>query len=1024
MTYAFATKVTNALGQEAYTQYDYFLGSPVNSEDANGIVGSVAYNDTLDRPTQGIQARYKVGVGIPAERRQTTFNYDDTNRVITTTSDRDTFNDNILTGKAYYDGLGRTWRGATYEGSTWSITDTRFGALGRVSQVSNPYRAADPDSASPPSGPWAEWTKTDYDELGRVSSVITPDGAHVDTAYTGNQVTVTDQAVKTRRSETDVLGRLIKITEDPGGLNYETYYSYDALDNLRQVTQGSQTRNFVYDSLSRLTSATNPESGTMTYAYDTNSNLIDKIDARGVRTTMTYDAINRVISKIYSGTTSEGTVAANVTPPVNYFYDEYSALPSGAPSWPGTPSKGRLIGVTYGPGSEGTYYKYDAAGRIVTNHQRMGTSNYATTYSYNRAGAVTREERGILARRRILMSYDVAGRIAAMDTGSYPFLAYVPLVRGINYTPFGGLQSETYGNGLIHSMAYNSRHQPAEIRLGRPDDLESVFRLGYIYGTASNVNGQDPEITLAHNNGNVARIKYLISGTIQYTQTFQYDSLNRLSYAVEHNNGAYNDAARAWYQTFDYDRYGNRGINVENTSDNVDAENRALQLADFSGANNRITHTDFFYDAAGNLIAEPGKNYTYDAENRIVTATVAGGATSQYVYDGNGCRVKKIIGGVATRFEYGAGGELITERNDSDGNVIKDYFYKGGGVLATSKIGNSGEYQYATADHLGSPRAWTGADGNLIMGGRHDYAPFGEELSVGIGIRSASNGYSVDSVRQKFTGKERDETGLDYFHARYYSNIQGRFTSVDPENAGAIEDDPQSWNGYAYARSNPVLYSDPDGTNYRICSPDGKECYDHSDENFNDARRAGRKDGYTFTGDGKYFEKGEIRDKDGNVIATYQQTSLDDQAHNLAFHLQLEFNSSDLYKRVAANLVSSAILAHVFRPRTIRPKLSTIDAHSRAAAAADRGGFTKAGRSLTKHGAGARPGNSKFPAAKGSPSQINKMAQDIVDDVLTNPGTTITNSYRPRFGNTIEYTAPDGRGLVFKASGEFLFFKE
>ena len=67
-SYAFPTKVTNALGHTAYTQYDYYLGRPVNSEDANGIVSSVAYNDALDRPTQGIQARYKVGSGVPAER--------------------------------------------------------------------------------------------------------------------------------------------------------------------------------------------------------------------------------------------------------------------------------------------------------------------------------------------------------------------------------------------------------------------------------------------------------------------------------------------------------------------------------------------------------------------------------------------------------------------------------------------------------------------------------------------------------------------------------------------------------------------------------------------------------------------------------------------------------------------------------------------------------------------------------------------------------------------------------------------
>src|SRR5262249_49981996 len=284
----------------------------------------------------------------------------------------------------------------------------------------------------------------------------------------------------------------------------------------------------------------------------------------------------------------------------------------------------------------------------------------------------------------------------------------------------------------------------------RPDNLESVFTIYSMYGTANTVNDQDAEINLAQNNGNIARIRYSVSGTIQYTQTFLYDPLNRLSYAVEHNNGAYNDTARAWYQSFDYDRYGNRGINVANTSANANAANNALQLADFSEANNRITRDGVRYDAAGNLIAEPGKSYTYDAKNRMVTATVAGGATSQYVYDGNGRRGKKIVGGVATRFEDGAGGELIAERNDSNSKVIKDYFYKGGELIATTKPGASGEYQYATADHLGTPRAWTDNSGALIAGGRHDYLPFGEELSAGIGIRSASLGYGDDSVRQKF----------------------------------------------------------------------------------------------------------------------------------------------------------------------------------------------------------------------------------------------------------------------------------
>jgi RHS repeat-associated protein len=70
----------------------------------------------------------------------------------------------------------------------------------------------------------------------------------------------------------------------------------------------------------------------------------------------------------------------------------------------------------------------------------------------------------------------------------------------------------------------------------------------------------------------------------------------------------------------------------------------------------------------------------------------------------------------------------------------------------------------------------------------------------------------VDTFRQKFTGQERDnESYLDFFQARYFSGIQGRFTSPDPGNAGADPADPQSWNGYGYVSGNPLDFTDPSG---------------------------------------------------------------------------------------------------------------------------------------------------------------------------------------------------------------------
>jgi RHS repeat-associated protein len=51
----------------------------------------------------------------------------------------------------------------------------------------------------------------------------------------------------------------------------------------------------------------------------------------------------------------------------------------------------------------------------------------------------------------------------------------------------------------------------------------------------------------------------------------------------------------------------------------------------------------------------------------------------------------------------------------------------------------------------------------------------------------------------------------DYMHAREYKPWLGRFLTTDPAGESARPSDPQSWNRYAYANSNPLKYIDPDG---------------------------------------------------------------------------------------------------------------------------------------------------------------------------------------------------------------------
>ncbi|HEX6189813.1 MAG TPA: RHS repeat-associated core domain-containing protein, partial [Pyrinomonadaceae bacterium] len=315
--------------------------------------------------------------------------------------------------------------------------------------------------------------------------------------------------------------------------------------------------------------------------------------------------------------------------------------------------------------------------------------------------------------------------------------------------------------------------------------------LTYNYGTTNN-------------NGNLLSVSYS-GGGLSYTQSFGYDQLNRLTTSNE-NSGS------SWSETNGYDRYGNRWIDLG-------GGNQSLY---FNTSNNRITTSGYAYDSAGNLTNDTLHTYGFDAENKIKTVD---GVNDVYRYDGDGNRVRKnFASGEKVRMVY-SGGQLIAEYDLSNGALKKEYVYGAKGLIATIEPANG--TRYTTADHLGSPRVVTNSSAGVVS--RHDYMPFGIEIGVTVGGRTAGMGYgATDNVRQKFTQKERDnETGLDYFLARYYSSSQGRFTGADPYNANLERRrsnsemgeerfrryllEPSRWNQYTYALNNPLAVIDPDG---------------------------------------------------------------------------------------------------------------------------------------------------------------------------------------------------------------------
>jgi RHS repeat-associated protein len=211
-------------------------------------------------------------------------------------------------------------------------------------------------------------------------------------------------------------------------------------------------------------------------------------------------------------------------------------------------------------------------------------------------------------------------------------------------------------------------------------------------------------------------------------------------------------------------------------------------------SNNRFSaNQGYDYDQSGNVTKDAtDKRFAYDAENKQTSFGTNGSSTNggSYFYDGDGRRVKKVVGTETTIFVYNASGQLVAE-------------------YTTTAPPTIGTISYLTTDTLGSPRINTNASGQVTA--RHDYMPFGEEI-IGLGNRTSTNGYQADNIRQKFTGYLRDEeTNLDFAQARYYCSALGRFISVDPLFESAKPHNPQTWNRYSYVLNNPLYYVDPTG---------------------------------------------------------------------------------------------------------------------------------------------------------------------------------------------------------------------
>jgi RHS repeat-associated protein len=550
-----------------------------------------------------------------------------------------------------------------------------------------------------------------------------------------------------------------------------TLYSHDLLDNLTCVVQKGQDavpftdcasasanwrpRSFTYNSLSRLTSATNPESGTITYSYDLNGNVLRRTSPKpnqndpNTKQTISYcyDTANRLTGKGY------GAQSCPLTSPVaTYVYDQtaYNGLTIGNP-------KGRRVGMS------------DVSGQTAWSVDLTPGAGWKTTEKRTISGVS----------KNIVTQNNLDGSVASITYPSNRVITYTPgaagrpleakdTANGINYVtsatyaPFGGLKGLTNGSSITVSNDYNSRLQPSILSATAPGT--TILSLSYDFHLGSG------------DNGNVYQIVNNRDGN--RTQNLSYDELNRIQAAWT--------SGPNWGESFTIDALGNL------TNRGPVAGKNNYEPLDAAPANTKNQLNGFGHDAAGNLTQNGSATYTYDEENRISSA---GGVT--YTYDGDGQRVKKSNGTL-----YWGEGPLA--ESDLSGNLQSEYVFFNGKRVARRDVSNNSVHYYFS-DHLGSTSVITNSTGSMPPEQDVDYYPYG----------GLAQGPTADHYL--FTGKERDpESGLDFFGARFYANQMGRWMSPDWSEAPqpvpyANLNNPQSLNLYIYVGNNPMGTADADG---------------------------------------------------------------------------------------------------------------------------------------------------------------------------------------------------------------------
>jgi YD repeat-containing protein len=633
------------------------------------------------------------------------------------------------------DGFGRginTTLASDPSGAT--KVDAAFDANDRLQIESNPYRStSDPtygvETASFDGLDRATLqTHADSNALHRYFGAAVSGGGGaasqlcaVGTFGLGFPILSVDEAGKKLQKWVNVFGRTIEIDEpdSTNALTVATCYAFDALQNNIQIVEGTQTRTYTYDGISRRTSAIEPETGAINYFYTASDgsicsgadDLCRKTDGRGVTVTNTYD-IGTERDRLTGISYSDGTHATT------YSYDQASFNGLSI-----TFGGNRRTGMIDASGQ--TAWSYDPFGHIVIERRTIGTTTENTTYVYNIDGSAASVT--YPSGRVITYTYNNAQQVVSViDTTSS-----TKYITGAVYTPHGKLSSAVHGlvsggfAGITESYTYNNRLQT------------TTHTASSTAGTVVN-DAYSHDLGGGMNNGSIAVITNNLD--VGRTQTFTYDNLNRLSTAQSQATSGVN----CWGNSYGYDRFGNLlAMNVTQcTAPNLNVT-----------VNNNNQIIGMTYDAAGNLTNDGSLTYSWDGENRLKSA-----AGVNYTWDGTNMRAKK---GTSDLYWFAPAScqHQLFGRSTTAG-VYNDEFVYFNGQQVGYRDNTAGQVYHYLNDNRGSAKVMASSTG--VTKFESDYYPQGAARII----------TSTKDSLLKFQGKQQDtESGLLSVPHMYNPNL-------------------------------------------------------------------------------------------------------------------------------------------------------------------------------------------------------------------------------------------------------------